>query len=111
VVSVAALSADLRPAPWSSRGFWVRCATVGQGVTSTYVEGRESPLLDRSPRSFGPDPWGVWSGTSFTTPQIAGALARVHGGGIPLGEALRRLLGTGRPLPGFGQALKILPGI
>jgi hypothetical protein len=111
VVSVAALSADLRPAPWSSRGFWVRCATVGQGVTSTYVEGRESPLLDRNPASFGPDPWGIWSGTSFTTPQIAGALARLAGGGIAPGEAVRRLLGTGRPLPGFGQALKILPGI
>jgi subtilase family protein len=111
VVSVAALTADLRPAPWSSRGFWVSCAAVGQGVTSTYVEGRESPLLDRNPASFGPDPWGVWSGTSFTTPQIAGALARVAGGGIPLGEAVRRLLGAGRPVPGFGQALKILPGV
>ena len=112
VVSVASLGPDMRPAPWSSRGFWVTCSTVGQGVRSTYVEGRESPLLDPDPRSFGPDAWGVWSGTSFTAPQITGALARLHEEyGYPLREALSRLLDAGQPVPGYGQALKILPGV
>jgi Subtilase family len=112
VVSVAGLAPDMRPAPWSSRGFWVTCSTIGQGVRSTYVEGRESPLLDPDPRNFGPNAWGVWSGTSFTAPQITGALARLHEEyRIPLREALDRLLAAGRPVPGCGQALKILPGI
>lgn len=112
VVSVAGLASDMRPAPWSSRGFWVSCSAVGQGVHSTYVEGRESPLLDPDPRNFGPDAWGVWSGTSFTAPQITGALARLHEEyGYPLREALDQLLDAGQPVPGYGQALKILPGV
>jgi hypothetical protein len=102
----------MRPAPWSSRGFWVTCSAIGQGVHSTYVEGRESPLLDPDPRNFGPNGWGVWSGTSFTAPQIAGALARLHEEyGYPLREALGRLLAAGQPVPGYGQALTILPGV
>ena len=111
VVSVAGLGPDMRPAPWSSRGFWVTCSTIGQGVRSTYVEGRESPLLDPDPRNFGPDAWGVWSGTSFCAPQITGALARLHEeDGYPLRDALPLLLAAGQPVPGYGQALKILPG-
>lgn len=111
VVSVGALGPDMRPAPWSSRGFWITCSAIGQGAHSTYVEGRESPLLDPDPRNFGPDAWGVWSGTSFTAPQITGALARLHEEyGYPLREALDRLLAAGQPVPGYGQALTILPG-
>jgi hypothetical protein len=29
----------------------------------------------------------------------------------PLRDALRRLLAAGRPIPEFGQAIRILPGI
>ena len=111
VVSVAALASDLQPTHWSSRGFWVTCSTIGQGLQSTYVEGRESPLVDQVPHDFGPDAWAVWSGTSFAAPQLTGALARLHDASEPLGVTLRRLLGAGRPMPDFGQALKILPGI
>jgi subtilisin family serine protease len=111
VVSVAALAAGLRPAAWSSRGFWITCSTIGQGVHSTYVEGRESPLVDQDPHDFGLDAWAVWSGTSFAAPQLAGALARLHDSSEPLRDTLRRLLAAGRPIPGFGQSLKILPGI
>ena len=111
VVSVAALASDLQPTPWSTRGFWVTCSTIGQGLRSTYVEGRESPLLDPVPHEFGPDAWAVWSGTSFAAPQLTGALARLHDRGEPLGDTLRRLLRAGRPIPDFGYALKILPGI
>jgi Subtilase family len=112
VVSVAGLGADARPAPWSSHGFWVTCSAVGQGVRSTYVQGQESPLLDPDPRTFGPSAWGVWSGTSFTAPQITGALARLHEEyGYSPRQALDQLLGAGRPVPGYGQALKVLPGV
>jgi hypothetical protein len=108
---VAALAAGLQPAAWSSRGFWITCSTIGQGVHSTYVEGRESPLVDQDPPDFGPDAWAVWSGTSFAAPQLAGALARLHDSSEPLRDTLRRLLAAGRPIPDFGQSLKILPGI
>jgi hypothetical protein len=112
VVSVAGLAPDMRAAAWSSRGFWVTCSAVGQGVRSTYVQGQESPLLDPDPRTFGPSAWGVWSGTSFTAPQITGALARLHEEyGYPVREALDRLLAAGQPVPGYGQALTILPGV
>jgi subtilisin family serine protease len=111
VVSVAALSPDLLPLPFSSHGYWVTCSTVGQGLASTFVEGELSPIVSPTPTVFGPDAWAVWSGTSFAAPQIAGAIARLHQDeGIPLREALRRLLAAGQDLPGFGRALRILPG-
>jgi len=112
VVSAAALAPDMQPSPWSSRGFWVTCATIGQGVCSTYVQGQESALVDPDPNVFGPDSWAAWNGTSFAAPQIAGALARLHEKyQYPYREALVRLLAAGRPIPEFGQTLKILPGI
>jgi hypothetical protein len=112
VVSVAALAPDLLPATWSSRGFWVNCSTIGEGVRSTYVEGEESVLVDPDQHRFDPDAWAIWSGTSFAVPQIVGAIAllRQKRDWEPR-QALIRLLSAGRPLPGFGQALKILPGI
>jgi hypothetical protein len=112
VVSVAALTPDLQGAPWSSSGPRVTCSTIGEGIYSTFVPGREDPQLDPAATVFGPDAFAVWLGTSFAAPQIAGALARLYQeNGYSLREALRRLLAAGRPLPGFGQALKILPGI
>jgi Subtilase family len=112
VVSAAALAPDMQPSAWSSRGFWVTCSTIGQGVSSTYVQGQESALVDPDPNVFGPDSWAAWNGTSFAAPQIVGALARLHEKyQYPYREALGRLLAAGRPIPEFGQALKILPGI
>jgi subtilisin family serine protease len=111
VVSVAALTPGLAGAPWSSSGPWVRCSTIGQGIYSTFVPGREDPKLDPAATVFGPDAFAVWSGTSFAAPQIAGALARLYEDGYPLREALQTLLAAGLPVPGYGQALKILPGI
>jgi len=78
VVAVAGLQADLQPAAWSSRGDWVDCATIAEGILSTYVVGEESAETDPTePDKFlPPDPWAVWSGTSFAAPQIAEAVAR-----------------------------------
>jgi subtilisin family serine protease len=111
VVSVAGLTAALRPAPWSTRGFWVDCSAVAEGVVSTYVEGKESPELDLQPDAYGPNPWAFWSGTSFAAPQVAGAVARLRQEGSPsVSQALRDLLASGRPLPGYGQTVELLPG-
>lgn len=113
VVGVGALAANLTPAPWSNHGFWVNCSAVGVGVISTFVEGVE-PHTDAGAivtEQFGPDAWAIWSGTSFSAPQIAGAVAQLCqlndvGPAVALGQLL-----AGRPtLPGFGFVIPILPG-
>lgn len=112
VVSVGGLAPDLRPTAWSSRGFWVDCATVGEGVLSTFVEGSESYEFTPHPDDFGPDSFARWSGTSFSAPQVAGAAARlVQERGITPRQALAVLIDAGDPVPDFGQALSILPGL
>jgi subtilisin family serine protease len=111
VVAVAGLRADLTPTDWSSRGSWVDCSTIAEGILSTYVEGQESFEVDPRPDSFPRDAWAVWTGTSFAAPQIAGAVARLcqerH---LKPRAALEELLSRGTPVKDFGMALKILPG-
>jgi subtilisin family serine protease len=113
VISVAGLNPNMTPSPWSSHGFWVTCSTVGQGLHSTYVYGTESPLIDPAETEFpGPDPFAVWSGTSFAAPQVAGAIARLYQApGATLRGALDELLQLAVPIPGFGRAVQILKGI
>ncbi|HKT02307.1 MAG TPA: S8/S53 family peptidase [Rugosimonospora sp.] len=112
VVSVAGLGPDMQPTTWSSRGHWVTCSTIGQGLRSTYVEGRESAAIDPEPDTFPADAWAIWNGTSFAAPQVAGAVARIAQDlDLTPQEALVRLLRAGRPVPDFGQALRILPGL
>ena len=115
VVGVGALAADLTPAPWSNHGFWVNCSAVGVGIISTFVDGIE-PHTDTSTgevvtEQFGPDAWAIWSGTSFSAPQIAGAVAQLcQLNDVGPAAALGQLL-AGRPaLPGFGFVVPILPG-
>jgi subtilisin family serine protease len=111
VVAVAGLRADLTPADWSSRGSWVDCSTVAEGVLSTYVEGQESFEIDPHPDSFPRDAWAVWTGTSFAAPQIAGAVARLcQEQQLPPRAALDELLRRGQPIDNYGMAVEILPG-
>lgn len=113
VVSVGGLNPNMTPSPWSSRGSWETCSTVGQGIRSTYVYGKESPLIDPAETEFlPPDPFAVWSGTSFAAPQIAGAIARLYQApGVSLRGALNELLQIAVPIPDFGRAVQILRGI
>ena len=96
VVSVAALAADLTPAPWSNHGFWVDCSAVGEGIVSTYVEGvgveGAGPVAGHASA---PDAWAVWSGTSFAAPQIAACRRPPRRGGR-LSPRARRCTGCGR---------------
>lgn len=121
VVAVGALDATGAEAPWSTRGPWVTCSTVGQGVASTYVVGTEDNVLVEDPGPVadeyrGPNPWAVWSGTSFAAPQIAGALARLcaQNVGMTPHQALKTLetLATPAAVPstGYGWTVEILPG-
>jgi len=109
VVAVAGLTQDLAPADWSSRGFWVDCSTIGEGIRSTYVEGEESPLVDPDPDRFPEDAWAIWTGTSFAAPQVAGAVAYIaQRDGVGPRQALRQLL-AGRPhVAGYGRTVQIL---
>jgi subtilisin family serine protease len=110
VVAVGALTADLAPAEWSSRGYWVDCATVGEGIVSTFVDGTETAESGGS--VFGPDSWALWSGTSFTAPQVAGGVARAmqaNPGWTPR-QAYAALVAGAPSLPGYGRVLHLLPG-
>lgn len=117
VVAVAALGADGEPAAWSSHGDWVTCSTIGEGVVSTYVIGTEDGQLigDPQPDTYGPDSWACWTGTSFATPQITGALVRLMSENpqlqTPL-DALRELekRAGGTAQAGYGWSVRILPG-
>jgi thermitase len=116
VTGVAALNADLlnpTRAPWSNYGDWVDCAAVGVGITSTFVEGYE-PHIENGQvvtEYFGRNSWAYWSGTSFSAPQISGAVAQLcQLNDVDPPVALGQLL-NGRPtLPGCGYVVPILPG-
>lgn len=112
VVSVAALSMDYEPTDFSTSGFWVTCSTAGEAVLSTFVRGRETIEIDRhGPDVFlGENPWAVWTGSSFATPQISGAIARrCQEYDESPREALTWLLAQGPSVPDYGRALEILP--
>ncbi len=112
VIAVAAVTQGLLPASWSSRGAWVDVSTIGEGVRSTYVPGKESPAFDPDPDTFGRNAWALWTGTSFAAPQVAGALARIaiEDGISP--SAARRVLTQDAPeIPLYGKRVEILPHI
>lgn len=113
VKAVGALNADLSPASFSNRGDWVHCSAVGVGVVSTFVEGKLPPEENLGADVlFGADSWAAWSGTSFTAPQISGAVAALCGEDAALTpqRAFDRLL-AGRPVqPGLGATVHLLPG-
>jgi subtilisin family serine protease len=117
VVAVGALSSDGTPAAFSNRGWWVDASTVGEGLVSTFVDGTEEPLTKRPPTEFtGPDPVALWSGTSFSAPQVTGAVAvelakmrRRRGGDLVTArDAFDRLTTGAVQVPDFGARL---PGI
>ncbi|MGQ0774995.1 MAG: S8 family peptidase [Pseudonocardiales bacterium] len=110
VVAVAGLTQTLAPAGWSSRGPWVDCSTMAEGVWSPYVPGTESPFIDSDPEEFEQDDWALWTGTSFAAPQVAGAVAKIvqEEGCTPRG-ALKKLLAGQPEIPGYGRIVRILP--
>ena len=110
VIAVAALTQELTGTTWSSRGFWVDCSTIGEGVRSAFVQGEESPMVDPHPDTFERDAWALWTGTSFTAPQIAGAMARLaQEQNLSLRSAFTRLIDGQHRIPGFGPVVRILP--
>ena len=112
VVAVAGLTADHRAAAWSSRGFWVDCSTVAEGICAPFVQGKESYEFTADPDDFPADSFALWSGTSFAAPQVAGKVAALmHEHGVGARRAYAMLRATGTSIPDFGRALRILPGV
>jgi thermitase len=114
VVAVGALNDDLTPAGFSNHGGWLDCSAVGSGVTSTFVEGVEPPerLAGHPDVSFPANSWGVWSGTSFSAPQIAGAVARrcLEDATLSPQQAIDELCDGQPVLDGYGRVFRLLPG-
>ena len=112
VTAVAGLTQGLLPAEWSSRGAWVDFSTIGEGVRSTYVPGKESPTVDTDFEEFPKDAWALWSGTSFAAPQVAGAIAKIAiEDRVTPTEAKRRLRTDASDIPLYGKKVEILPRI
>jgi subtilisin family serine protease len=112
VTAVAALTQGMLPAEWSSRGAWVDVCTIGEGVRSTYVPGKESPSVDYDFEEFPKGAWALWSGTSFAAPQVAGAIAKIAiEDRVTPTEAKRRLLAGASEIPLYGKGVEILPHI
>jgi len=98
VIAVAATDGNDRVASFSTRGDWVDLAAPGVGIFSTFIA--RAPFASdslgyREPAYNAPS--GL-SGTSFSSPFVAGAVALL--------DARRRALGL-RPLPPRGAQLRV----
>lgn len=111
VVAVGGLTPGGFPARWSSSGPWVDASAVAEGVVAPYVKGTESAEFDLKPDTYPDNAWAVFVGTSFAAPQVAGAVSRLaREQRLPPRLALHALLARGTTVPGWGRALRLLPG-
>jgi subtilisin family serine protease len=93
IIAVGALdAAGARRADYSNNGWWVEACAVGTDVIGAF------PSADGTPG------YARWSGTSFATPVVTGAIARTAAAlGIPAADAADLVLDpTGRHEPGLG---------
>jgi hypothetical protein len=77
VVSVGAIGPE-GPAPFSNFGPWVRACAPSVDLISTFFTGWSGGMGAIDPHDPDPDDfagWARWSGTSFSAPVVAGALA------------------------------------
>jgi hypothetical protein len=95
VVSVGAIGPD-GPAPFSNFGPWVRACAPGVDLVSTFFQGfsgAETPVPPGQPDPDNFVGWARWSGTSFSAPIVAGALAQLMlTTGVSATEAVARLI-------------------
>lgn len=100
VLGVGAIDESGKRASFSNYGPWVRCCALGTDVLSTHVT--FDGASEDDPCGSGPyTGWSRWSGTSFSTPKVAAAIAQeaASSGSSPRLAAWRLLNGqTGVPV-------------
>jgi subtilisin family serine protease len=109
VIGVGALGlpGDAR-ASFSNYGDWVQVYAPGQDLVHAFASGSYTYREENIGQTAVFDGMATWSGTSFSTPLVAGLIAaRVSGTGESAREAADALLGLARAqaLPGVGPVL------
>ncbi|HTU74416.1 MAG TPA: S8/S53 family peptidase [Trebonia sp.] len=112
VISVGALNGDWDGRAWfSDYGEWVSVFAPGQDLVHAFARGVYTYQERQSPKEATFDGMARWSGTSFSTPVVAGLIAaRMSGTGQSARTAADALLTIAREqsMPGVGPVL--LPG-
>jgi subtilisin family serine protease len=93
VLAVAAYDArdgQVARAPFSNFGHWVDLCAPGVDIVSTFVHFPGQPRFDG---------WASWSGTSFAAPFVSAAVAGLVRGGVPMLEAVARVLEACQEVP------------
>lgn len=110
VISVGAVGPG-GPAPFSNYGPWVRACAPGVDLISAFFRGfdgsTEVPNGDDDPDRF--TGYARWSGTSFSAPLVAGALAREIGDGRSPEQAVERLIDSPNlyRIPNLGTVVNV----